>query len=29
VLFSTTLGRLVIRAKFNPKEMLYRGQLAV
>ena len=29
VSFSTTLGRLVIRAKFNPKEMLYRGQLAV
>jgi hypothetical protein len=29
VLFSTTMGRLVIRAKFNPKEMLYRGQLAV
>jgi hypothetical protein len=29
VLFSTTLGRLVIRAKFNPKEMLYHGQLAV
>ena len=29
VLFSTTLGRLVIRAKFDPKEMLYRGQLAV
>jgi hypothetical protein len=29
VLFSTTLGRLVIRAKFDPKEMLYHGQLAV
>ena len=29
VFFSTTLGRLVIRAKFNPKEMLYHGQLAV
>jgi hypothetical protein len=29
VLFSTTLGRLVIKAKFNPKEMLYHGQLAV
>jgi hypothetical protein len=29
VLFSTTLGRLVIRAKFNPKEMLYHRQLAV
>jgi hypothetical protein len=29
VLFSTTLGRLVIRAKFDPKEMLYRGRLAV
>jgi hypothetical protein len=29
VQFSTTLGRLVIRAKFNPKEMLYHGQLAV
>jgi len=29
VLFSTTLGRLVVRAKFNPKEMLYHGQLAV
>ena len=29
VLFSTTLGRMVIRAKFDPKEMLYHGQLAV
>jgi hypothetical protein len=29
VLFSTTLGRLIIRAKFDPKEMLYHGQLAV
>jgi hypothetical protein len=29
VLFSTRLGRLVIRAKFNPNEMLYHGQLAV
>ena len=29
VLFSTTLGRLVVKAKFNPKEMLYHGQLAV
>ena len=29
VLFSTTLGRLVIRAKFAPKEMLYHGRLAV
>ena len=29
VLFSTTLGRLVIRAKFDPKEMLYHGRLAV
>jgi len=29
VLFTTTLGRMVVRAKFNPKEMLYHGQLAV
>ena len=29
VFFSTTLGRLVVRAKFDPKEMLYHGQLAV
>jgi len=29
VLFSTTLGRLVVRAKFDPKEMLYHGRLAV
>jgi hypothetical protein len=29
VFFSTTLGRLVVRARFNPKEMLYHGQLAV
>jgi hypothetical protein len=28
-LFTTTLGRLVVKAHFVPKEMLYHGQLAV
>ena len=28
-LFTTTLGRLVIKAHFVPKEMLYHGELAV
>lgn len=29
VLFTTRLGRSPIQAKFVPKEMLYRGKLAV
>ena len=28
-LFTTTLGRLVVKAHFVPKEMLYHGELAV
>jgi hypothetical protein len=28
-LFTTTLGRLVVKAHFAPKEMLYHGELAV
>ena len=27
--FTTRLGRLLVKAKFDPKEMLYRGQLAL
>lgn len=29
VLFSTQLGKLVVKARFLPKEMLYHGQLAL
>jgi hypothetical protein len=29
VLFSTRLGRLLVKAKFSAKEMLYHGELAV
>jgi hypothetical protein len=29
LLFTTTLGRLVVKAHFVPKEMLYHGELAV
>ncbi len=29
VLFTTTLGRLVVKAHFIPKDMLYHGELAV
>jgi hypothetical protein len=28
-MFTTTLGRLVVKAHFLPKEMLYHGELAV
>jgi hypothetical protein len=27
--FSTRLGRLLVKAKFDPSEMLYHGKLAV
>jgi len=29
VTFSTQLGKLVVKAKFDPSEMLYHGTLAV
>jgi len=29
ILFTTQLGRLVVKAAFLPKEMKYRGELAV
>ena len=29
IAFSTRLGRLLIKAKFNLKEMTYRGELAL
>ena len=29
VTFSTQLGKLVVKAKFDPSEMIYRGNLAV
>jgi hypothetical protein len=28
ILFTTQLGRLVVKAHFLPKEMLYHGELA-
>jgi hypothetical protein len=27
--FTTRLGKLIVKAKFDPSEMLYHGQLAV
>jgi hypothetical protein len=29
VIFTTRLGKVLFTAKFSPKEMLYRGELAV
>jgi len=29
VTFSTQLGKLIVKAKFDPSEMLYHGNLAV
>ena len=29
ILFTTQLGRLVVKAHFLPKEMMYHGELAV